>query len=289
MVTGGCILAATDGTERSRAVLGRAQLIARHWGARLALVHVRKPSAARFRLRLARTAPDHLAQALVEHGGRAEDLHILDAAPAEGVIALARQLGAGLVVLGLHRERRVLDTLRMTTMERITLGVDCPVLVAQRYPVQPYARVLGALSFDPICGRGLAQAARIAPGAAFHAIHALPRAATDSATARARDLQRAEERRAAFMRCKDLPPDMPLPEIVPGGVHEVLRFRMEEWQPDLLVIGAHSGRDPTRLGNYARDLMRAPPTDALVTKPDLSAGLLPPDTPDPATTPPAGS
>ena len=47
------------------------------------------------------------------------------------IIGLAHGLGAALVVLGLHRERRVLDTLRMTTMERITLGVDCPVLVAQ--------------------------------------------------------------------------------------------------------------------------------------------------------------
>jgi len=75
-----------------------------------------------------------------------------------------------------------------------------------------------------------------------------------------------------------LPPNMTPPEIVRGGVHEVLRYRMAEGQTDLLVIASQSGRDPSRLGNYARDLMRAPPTDILVTKP--YAGLehaVPPD------------
>jgi nucleotide-binding universal stress UspA family protein len=267
-MTRGCILAATDGTDRSRAVLGRAEQIARLWGATLALVHVRRPSTTRFRLRLSNTAPDQLADALVRHGGKADDLHILDGQPAGSVIALARDLGAGLVILGLHRERRVLDTLRMTTMERITLGVACPVLVAQSFPPRPYRRVLGALSFDPICAKGLEEAARIAPGAEFQGIHALPLTATDSASTLAKALQAAEAKRADFMHCAGLPQNMPLPEIVPGGVHEVLRFRMVEWQPDLLAIGGHSGRDPQRLGNYARDLMRAPPTDVLVTRPD---------------------
>jgi len=123
------ILAATDGTERSQAVLGRAALIARDWGARLALVHVRKAGAARFRLRLARTSRHELAQELAAHGGDAAALHMLEGAPAERIAALVEQLQPALLVMGLHRERRVLDVLRMTTMERITLAVTCPVLL----------------------------------------------------------------------------------------------------------------------------------------------------------------
>ena len=144
------ILAATDGTQRSRAVLGRAALIARSWDAQLALVHIRKPGNTRFRLRAARKSPRDLAADLVAHGGKADDLHVLDGAPADSIAALTAELGPALLVLGLHRERRVLDVLRMTTMERITLAVDCPVLVARAVPQKPYARVLAALSLDPV-------------------------------------------------------------------------------------------------------------------------------------------
>ncbi|WP_296639677.1 universal stress protein [Roseinatronobacter sp.] len=261
------ILAATDGTDRSRAVLGRAALIARHWGARLALVHIRKPGR-RFRLGLARTATRDLMADLTEHGGHPEDLYVLEGAPAEGIAALSAQLQVDLMVLGLHRERRVLDTLRMTTMERITLAVDCPVLVAQAVPAQPYARVLAALSFDPVCTGGLALATRIAPQAQFHAIHALPVPSPDTQAQRDSTRHSAEALRDRFMSGPGLPPNMPQPEIVRGGVHEVLSYRMAEWRPDLLVIARHSGRDRSRLGNYARDLMRAPPTDMLVTTPN---------------------
>ena len=177
------ILAATDGTERSQAVLGRAALIARDWGARLALVHVRKAGAARFRLRLARTSRHELAQELAAHGGDAAALHMLEGAPAERIAALVARLQPALLVMGLHRERRVLDVLRMTTMERITLAVTCPVLIAKTMPPRPYARVLAALSFDPVCTGGVALAARVAPDARFHAIHALPMPLPDTPAA----------------------------------------------------------------------------------------------------------
>jgi nucleotide-binding universal stress UspA family protein len=73
--------------------------------------------------------------------------------------------------------------------------------------------------------------------------------------------------RTAFLSAPGLPELAETPEIVVGGVHEVLAFRQAELGADLVCIGTHSGRDPSRLGNYARDLMRAPPTDLLVAKP----------------------
>jgi nucleotide-binding universal stress UspA family protein len=274
-VTRPTILAATDGTARSRAVLGRAESIARNWDARLALVHVRKPANTRFRLRPKRVSEPDLAEDLLRHGGEREDLHMLDGPPSDNIVELAHRLGAALVVLGLHRERRVLDALRMTTMERITQGLACPVLVACTHPPRPYHKVLAALSFDPICAPDLASAARLAPDAVFRAIHAIPPRAADTKERRAQAMQRAEALGATYMNCPGLPADMPRPEIVAGGVHEVLHYRMSEFRPDLLVIGSHSGRDPARLGNYARDLMRAPPTDVLVTTPDPANGVAP--------------
>jgi nucleotide-binding universal stress UspA family protein len=80
-------------------------------------------------------------------------------------------------------------------------------------------------------------------------------------------LTQAEQMRAAFLASPGLPELAEPPEIVPGGVHEVLAFRQVELNADLVCIGTHSGRDPGQLGHYARDLMRAPPTDLLIAKP----------------------
>jgi len=279
------ILAATDGTRRSRAVLARAALLARGLGANLALVHVRQPGAGRFRLNPTRMTITALQDQFRAVAGSARDLHILDGAVDTQIPELANQLGAGLVVMGLHRERRVLDALRLTTLERVTLAVACPVLIAQTVPVLPYTRVLAALCFDAAGATGLNMAARLALTAEFNGIHALHHPLTQARSERATQLAAAQAQRSAFMSALHLPVDLPMPEIVRGGVHEVLRYRMAECDPDLLVIGSQSGRDPAHLGNYARDLMRAPPTDVLVTKPSPESAPSPKTDPRPAPKP----
>ena len=184
---------------------------------------------------------------------------------------LADRLDAGLIVLGLHLARRVLDSVRLTTLERIVQSASCPVLIAHDPAIAPYRKVLGAITFAPASAHALRVAAALAPGAEFHAIHALhlklsaKRLSVD--VMKSAEMTQAEILRDAFMQFDGLPEGLALPEIVPGGVHEVLQFRVNELQPDLVVIGSHSGRDPATLGAYARDLMRAPPTDMLVAKP----------------------
>ena len=201
----------------------------------------------------------------------APDLRLLSGNPAEELAQLARDEEAMLMILGLHRERRVLDVLRLTTMEQIVMASPVPVLIAHRDAAQPYRRVLALTDFSPASAAALRVAARIAPRAEFHAIHALqlPLGARFSAQDAASDdvLTQAEQMRAAFLASPGLPPLAEPPEIVPGGVHEVLSFRQVELAADLVCIGTHSGRDPQQLGHYARDLMRAPPTDLLIAKP----------------------
>lgn len=270
------ILAATDLTPRSAAVIPRASALAGALGARLILATVlpeTKLPRLRFKRNLltAENAQERLTQAAAQTG--LPDVHtvVLSGPVARSLGPLATEHKADLVVLGLHKERPVLDALRMTTMERITLAVPCPVLIAHQRKIKPYARVLGAITFTPASAHAMAIAARLAPDAEFHAIHALE--------ARARDLRNgtdllettvmteADLLRTAFLQLPDLPTTLNRPEIIPGGVHEVIGFRLAELNPDLLVIGSHSGRNPATLGNYARDLMRAPPTDLLIAKP----------------------
>ncbi|TVS02346.1 MAG: universal stress protein [Rhodobacteraceae bacterium] len=272
------ILAATDLTRRSAAVPARAAEIARAHDARLVLVHVLEPAKTGVaRLRLGRK-DDRLRRAQSEMGTlRAQfpDIEItcrvVEGNPAKVIPELADKHGADLIVLGLHLPRRVLETLRLSNLERITQATRCPVLIAHNDTAVPYRRALGAITFAPASARALRVAARLAPEAELHAIHALqmPFAAkrTSADLMKTPEMTKAELLRDAFMALDGRPEHLHLPEIVPGGVHEVLQFRIGELQPDLVVIGSHSGRDPENLGNYARDLMRAPPTDMLVAKP----------------------
>ncbi|MCB1406835.1 MAG: universal stress protein [Rhodobacteraceae bacterium] len=271
------VIAATDLSARSAHVAGRGASLARGLGARLILAHVASDEGgalpARFGalgLGRARDKPaDLLTEIAQAHGA---EPRLLQGAPDAALAGLAAQEGdVALIVLGLHRERGALDLLRLTTMERIVLAAPCPVLVAHQPPDRDYAQVLAPTDFTAASAAALIMAARIAPKARFHAIHALQlpigaifkRGNTETEAA----LKRAETLKAGFLAMPGLPPLAEPPEIVPGGVHQVLAFRREELAADLVCIGAHSGRKPDSLGNYARDLMRAPPTDLLVAKP----------------------
>lgn len=263
-----CVIAATDLTARSAHAAGRAARLAATLGARLILAHVEAGDGKAD----ARPKPPSAAEALADEARHVgAEPRLLRGDPVESLAGLAEREGAELIVLGLHRERRVLDLLRLTTMERIVLRAPCPVLIAQWPPEHDYTTVLAPTAFSPASAAALRMAVRIAPGAAFHAVHALQlplggifrRGNRESEAA----LERAEARRAAFLAQPGLPAWLEPPLIVPGGVHQVLSMRREELHPDLVVIGAQSGRDPNSLGNYARDLMRAPPTDLLVARP----------------------
>lgn len=262
------IIAASDLSERSAHVPGRAAALARVLGARLILVYVAAPGAPALVIEDARSRLQAQTSPLDD---TAFEIRVLKGKPEIEIPDLATDVDATLLVLGLHRVRPVLDLLRLTTMERIVLRAPCPVLIAQLPHDRPYSCVLSSSDFAPACAAALASAARLAPGAEFHAIHALQLPLIDklspSEIEDSRAMTQADLLREQFVQMPGVPGTLHRPEIVPGGVHEVLAFRLDELRPDLLTIGTHSGRDPMTLGNYARDLMREPPVDVLVAKP----------------------
>jgi len=272
------ILAATDLSAQSAAVVPRAAQLARAHQARLILVHAleKRPAAKRFRLGRKRDPKDAAQARLEALRSDYPDLPITicieEAEPDALVTRLAQTHGADLVVLGLHKARRVLDTLRLTQLERITQAAKCPVLIAHSPSPAPYRIVLGAVAFAPAAAQALHVASVIAPEAELHAIHALQVPLTaklpNADLMTGPEMTEAEMLRKAFMDLEITPDRLHLPEIVPGGVHEVLQFRLEELGADLIVIGSQSGRSADRLGNYARDLMRAPPADMLIAQPE---------------------
>lgn len=263
------IIAASDLSDRSENVLGRAVTLAEHLDGRVLFVHAAPRGMPDMRAEAARAQMQEACDTL--RGGERAEVRVLRDRPELAIPELAAAERATLLVLGLHRPRPVLDLLRLTTMERIVLRTEAPALLAHTAFTRPYGKVLAALDFSASDAAALALAARLAPDAAFHAIHALQLPLREKLP-RGRDsmgtptLQEARARCEAWMTTPGLPEGMNAPEIVPGPPHEVLAFRVDELRPDLVTIGASSKAEPDRLGNHARDLMREPPTDVLVAK-----------------------
>lgn len=265
------IIAASDLTERSQQVPGRALALAGQLGARVVFVHVASSGAPALVSGDARRRMQEQLDETPTRSGADVEIRVLNGRPEIELPDLAEAEAAELIVLGLHRVRPVLDLLRLTTMERIVLRSGVPALIAHIPAMRPYLKVLAATDFAPACAAALALASRIAPDAELHAIHALQlplfEKFSPSDVEHSRAMTRAESLREAFLRMPGVPARLNPPEIVAGGVHEVLELMLEEIAPDLLTIGSQSGRDPMTLGNYARDLMREPPTDVLVANP----------------------
>lgn len=296
------VIAASDGTSRSAHVIGRAAVLAGQLDMQLVVAHVRSPRAALIANRrkadqqagepqgnglgklgrrltrlatapLPRTAgqaPLRDIEARMRDAGVAGAPRLLTGDAAEEISALAKAESAAFLVLGLHGKRRALDALRLTTMEKIVLATQATALIAHQPPTRPYRRVLALTDFSPASAKALAVAARIAPDARFHALHmlALPLGARFSPDDPACDaaITRAEQAREGFLATPGLPELAEPPLMVPGNLHEMLKLRAEETGADLICIGINSGRDGSRLGHYARDLMRAPPLDLLVAR-----------------------
>lgn len=265
------IIAASDLSDRSLQVPGRALALAERLGARVVFVHVASSGAPALVSGDARQRMQAQLDETPIKSGADTEIRVLNGRPEIVLPDLVEAESAELIVLGLHRIRPVLDLLRLTTMERIVLRSTAPVLIAHTPAARPYRKVLAATDFAPACAAALAAAARIAPDAELHAIHALQlplfeKFRPDKAE-HSRAMTRAESLRDAFLRMPGVPAKLEPPEIVAGGVHEVLAMLLEDLSPDVLAIGSQSGRDPMTLGNYARDLMREPPTDVLVANP----------------------
>jgi nucleotide-binding universal stress UspA family protein len=260
------VLAATDLSALSARVPLRAAQAARALGVPVVLVHVVASGSPPLEVSRLRSRLEH---ALAESGAPADSAVVLaTGAPEEAIVSLATSLEAALVVMGLHRLRPTLDLLRLTTMERIVLALDAPALIAHAGQDGAYRSVLVATDFCPASAAAAGLARRLAPQARFRAVHALslslierrPGVDPDSTASMAA----AEAASKAWMAA-GMGDVLPQPaEILPGAVHDVLGFALEDAPTDLLAIGSGSERHRGKLGHYARDLMRAPPTDMLV-------------------------
>lgn len=269
------ILVATDLSERSDRALERALALAAEHGATCHVISVVDDALpVKLSNQLAEGISERLHD-LVSDRAETAEITVLRGETVEMLTRFALLHEADLMVLGLHRPRRFLDTVRETTMERLVASSPVPVLLVVNPADAPYRHALVPVSFSESCAGAIKAVARMAPGAEispFHALH-VPLAGINGdvehgelAIAAHQD---AEVIRARWAAAHALPKRMHKTEIVTGGVIGVMEEKLAEHSADLLAIGAHtrSGLTLHRLGGIAADLVREPPVDLLVSPP----------------------
>jgi nucleotide-binding universal stress UspA family protein len=139
----GSILLATDGSEEAELAAGVAVGLARSSGAELHLVHVKLlpitppyPEVLDWRDDLeradreARELLDEQVKKVEEAGGAVAGTHLREELPpADEIIALAEELGAGLIVVGSRNQGRIRRALTGSVSDQVARRARCPVLV----------------------------------------------------------------------------------------------------------------------------------------------------------------
>lgn len=275
------ILAATDLSPRADRAVGRAFRLADAHGARLTVLTVMDDA-----------MPDRLAKvmqpeteahlktfcdSLSDDGRIGYATRVAKGDPSHVIPDTASEIGADVVVLGLHRKRAFLDTIRETTLERTLRMTAQPVLLVRDPADHDYASVLAAVDFSPAATAAIGAAHALAPAATIHGFHAVPVAIPrkgqfDPLPATGNHVRDAEDARARWMDMTALPGGMAPPAICAGGLEAVFDAEFARLKPDLVAVGAHARFSLTHrmLGSLALQLMRDPPADLLVAKP--SAG-----------------
>lgn len=268
------ILVASDLSERSDLAVARAGAIAKASGARLVVLMVVDedlPEALRgATVEVAQTMiEDEMKRLGVEGEARIE---VGDAA--QDIPRVADEIGADLMVLGLHRLRPIMDLFSGATMERIVRASERPVLIA-RDPIDPeddglYKTVLVGVDLSPASTAAIRAADALAPESeiiGFHAYDAPFKGYWGDTLGKGyqQDAEREVER---WLGMVDLPDGMDPPRVLEGSVSECTEGFFRELKPDLIAIGAHgrSSLSPTYLGAYTQEMMRRPPCDLLVVR-----------------------
>jgi nucleotide-binding universal stress UspA family protein len=271
------ILVASDLSERSDRAVQRALRLSRMLDAQCHVVTVVDDE---LPADLAETmrgrAADRLAGQVAALDARATaEVTAILGDPSETIPAHAARIGASLLVVGLHRPRPFLDTLRETTMERLVCLSGVPVLLVCRPADRDYAKVLALVSFSPACAAAVRAAALLAPGVrpdGIHAVH-IPFAGLTGdgpGSSMAQAVTAEAERAAADWRARHGigTEDLDL-SLIAESLTRLLQRKLAGTGYDLLAIGAHTRSGPALhgLGGFAAELIRRPPTDLLIARP----------------------
>lgn len=270
-------IAATDLSDRGDRAVHRAILLARDAGARLTVVTVVDDALplpiARQLVAAAEEELGRIVASFAEAAGSGTEVKVILGDPAQSVAQHAMAENADLLVLGRHRQRPVADLVRQTTAERIVALVNCPVLIVSEPPARPYGSVIEAIDFSPASAAAAARALNFAPDARHSGLHVyhVPYKGLMPGDSVSAFLHEAELAEMSWRKRFGITADALPIRLVEGGIRSELTQALASTKPDLIAVGAHSrsGVSTAILGSVASWLMREPPCDLLIVRPDI--------------------
>jgi nucleotide-binding universal stress UspA family protein len=278
-----CILIATDLSPRCDRAFDRAAALARHWHARLIVLHVvegfatgdpalpswRRPpdaaSAARKRILADLSSAPRNAAVLIEHGN-----------PADVILRVAKAEGCDLVVTGVARSELFGRFSLGRTVEHLLRHSRVPVLIVKDRMRGMYHHIVVGTDFSPSSRHALEAAAHFFPHQRLTLFHAydLPYEGLGGADSGQHDRtykRSVQKDYRAFLEGVTKPPrnwQEPRLLVEEGAPDHLLQGYAHDKGVDLVVLGTH-GRHALfemLLGSVAKEVVDALPCDALVVR-----------------------
>lgn len=279
------ILLATDLSSRCDRALDRAAWLAKLWSARLVVLNVLEPEAEwggswrSLDLPSWRRPPERetvvAAQIRRDLGEALKTLEVrvVEGSPAAVIDAVAREVGAGLIVTGIARDETLGRYFLGSTVERLARQTPVPLLVVKNR-LRPYGEVLVATDFSASSRHALTAAARFFPRAPLTLLHAweIPFAGILDKPDFRRQWTAMEKRGCdAFVEQSRLTADQrrALQILLEHGSPDtIIRAYMLDKGVDLVVVGAHGrgGLFDVRLGWTAKRILDSAPGDVLLVR-----------------------
>lgn len=275
----GTYIVATDLSARSDLAIRRATWLAERHGAKLILCHIVDDAAPP---EIAVQAREAALTSLARFTGSLSDkvdfeIRVEAGDPTADILALVAEAKPDLLILGTHRARPFLDTLRETTAQRIVRLSNCPVLMVADRTDHAYDHVLAATDFSPASAAAITLAQQLAPSARITPVHAFHVPYTGLMTYGGQGIDdvtasfqlEATEDNARWRDAIPLPDSCEPTVIAPGSVTDVLAELLASTGASLITAGAHGrvGQGRALLGSVATDLLRQPPCDVLIARP----------------------
>lgn len=283
------LLAAVDRFPQGEAVLARTLQLARAHGAAVTIAHVIDvpgplPSldlGETLRAQLERGARDRIEAALGGLDGADIDIdvRIVLGHAVTCLTDLARDVGAGLMVMGAHQGDRLADRILGSTTDRVMASGCVPLLVVRAGIAPPHARVLLAADGGPSDEAALSFAAGLLPQASLHLVQAvrivqqLEEAILRIGTGpEEMEAHRRAIADAAARNLRELAATLDRPvtlRVMQGDPADAIVRAARRRGSDLIVLGRGRAGLFRRafVGSVARRVVRDAPCDVLVCRP----------------------
>lgn len=184
-----------------------------------------------------------------------------------------------LLVVGAHGRHPVRAVALGTTAQRLLSKTRKPVLVVKGKPDRPYRRVLVAVDFSSNSRKAMEYGSVIAPGAIVNVVHTyepllerqmISAGASDKVLEEYRAKARigAETQMTVFLDAGEWNTSGMLQRVEYGHASARLPEIVEEWDPDLVVVGKHgrSRVEELLLGSVTIHLLSQSQCDVLVAQ-----------------------